>query len=75
MNGHVLQLCYEVDSPTQPCDFPLQEGAVPTGVQVDDSLIADVLCSTGELQRAERLLCTHLAGADVGYDHSLGIAT
>ncbi len=59
--------------PAEAQDLPLQQCHVSIGVLVDDSLVADVLGPAGKLQRAERLLCAHAAGAHIGNDHGLGI--
>ena len=59
----------------QPDDLSLKESHVATGILVDDGLVTDVLGSACKLQRAESLLRTHLAGADVCYDHCLCIPT
>ncbi len=63
--------CQKVPAETQ--DLSLQRCHIPIGVLVDDSLVTDVLGPAGKLQRAERLLCTHAAGAHIGNDHGLGI--
>ncbi len=59
--------------PAETHDLPLQHCHISIGVLVDDSLVTDVLGPARKLQRAERLLCTHAAGAYIGNDHGLGI--
>ena len=61
--------------PSQAQNLSLQHGNITIGVLVDDGLVADVLGPAGKLQRAESLLGAHLAGADIGNDHGLGVAT